>query len=641
MVAKLGPGLARAIALAFSLYHLYIAGFAALPAPRHRIIHLSLGVALTLLVRPDLGRLPRAARVVVNTALALVLAAALGYLLLNYDFLFARRFQFVTPVTTAQLLLGLGLVIAVLELTRRLTGWVLPIIVVVVLAYPFISDLPSLFRHNGYALGEVVDAMYLTTVGVFGIPLGASADYIALFVIFGAFLERSGLGSFIIDMASSLAGRFRGGPAKVAVIASAMTGTISGSAPANVLTTGTLTIPLMKRVGYPAQFAGAVEAAASTGGVLMPPVMGSIAFIMSQFTGIPYARIILYALVPALLYFMGLLLAVHWSALRHGLHGVDPAELPPWRRTLAERGHLFLPIILLVVLIARGYTPQFAVFYSIVAVVVLANLRRGTRMGLRDIVDALENGARASLMIILATAAAGMVVGVLELTGVSVRFAQGATGLVGSLVVMLIVTAIVSIALGLGIPPSASYIVQVAVTIPALIGFLTLEGVAPETAMIVTHFFVMYFAALAVLTPPDALAAVAAAGIAGSDFMRTAVTGTRVAFVAFIVPFIAVYRPGLLLLGPAPEIAASIICAVAAVFVLSIGLEGHFLRPLKVVPRTVVLAAGACLALPVIPLNVVGAVVAVAFCGQQLWQAREQRQPSAAGAAGDRGPIGS
>src|SRR5680860_725977 len=383
-----------------------------------------------------------------------------------------------------------------------------------------------------------------------------------------------------------------------------------------------------------------VEAAASTGGVIMPPVMGSIAFIMSQYTGVPYARIVLYAIVPALLCFFGIFLAVHWSALRHDVAGISPAELPSWRRAIVERGHLFLPLVLLVVLIARGYTPQFAVFYSTIAVIVLANLRRGTRMGVRDILQALENGAKSALMIVLATAAAGMVVGVLELTGVSVRFAQEATSLVDNLLVMLIVTAIVSIALGLGLPPSASYIVQVAVTIPALIAFLTLGGMDPQTALIVTHFFVMYYAALAVLTPPDALAAVAAAGIAGSDFMRTAVTGTRIAFAAFIVPFMAVYRPGLLLLGPVSGMVTAVLVAAAAVFVLSMALEGHFLRPLSPAPRLLMFGAGAALVAPIFALNAVGAAVAAGLCLQQRWQVRADGGSPAATVAADHESIG-
>lgn len=635
-MAGIAGGLTRVVALAFSLYHLYIAGFGGIEAYRHRIIHLSLAVALALLMRPGSHRLPRAIRFTINAALGLALAASLSYLLLNYAYLAGTRFQFVTPLTTLQMALGLAFIVSILELCRRVTGWVLPAIVAVIFLYPFIRGLPGLLGHGGYGVGIVVDAQYLTTVGAFGIPLGASADYIALFVIFGAFLERSGLGGFIIDLSSSLAGRFRGGPAKVAVIASAMTGTISGSAPANVLTTGTLTIPLMKRVGYPAQFAGAVEAAASTGGVIMPPVMGSIAFIMSQYTGIPYGRIVLYALVPALLYFFGLLLTVHWSALRHGIRGVEPSELVPWRRVMRERGHLILPVVLLVALIGQGYTPQFAVFYSIVAVVLVAALRPSTRMGLADVLQALERGAKSALMIALATAAAGMIVGVLDVTGVSVRFAQTAASLVDNLFLALVMTAIVSIALGLGIPPSASYIVQVAVTIPALIGFLTDGGMAAETALIVTHFFVMYYAALAVLTPPDALAAVAAAGIAGSDFLRTAVTGTRVAFAGFIVPFVLVYRPGLLLLGPVSGIVTAIVAAVGAIFVLSIALEGHFLRPLSIVTRALMFVAGAALVAPVALLDAIGAALAAAVCGYQIWVSRTEDRPAVVtGVAGE------
>lgn len=614
----------RVVALAFSLYHLYIAGFGAIEAHRHRIIHLSMAVVLALLIHPDLRRLPARYRRVINGTLAVVFGLSLGYVLADYDYLVGSRFQFVTPVSDAQLFLGVVFIVGILELCRRVTGWVLPLIVIIVMVYPFVAGLPGLLGHGGYNLAAVVDAQYLTTFGVFGIPLGASADYIALFVIFGAFLERSGMGSFIIDLASSVVGRFRGGPAKVAVVASAMTGSISGSAPANVLTTGTMTIPLMKRIGYPPRVAGGIEAAASTGGVLMPPVMGSVAFIMAQYTGISYGQIMLYALVPACLYFFGLLLVVHWSALRHNVRPVHRAELPSWRAILVERGHLFVPIIILVTLIALGYSPQFAIFYGIISVVLIAGLRRRTRMGPRDILAALENGAKTAVMIALATAAAGMIVGVLELTGVGTRFAQGAAGLIDGLFLALLLTAVVSILLGLGVPPSASYIVQVAVTIPVLITFVTAAGVSPETAVVVSHFFVMYYAVLAVLTPPDALAAIAAAGIAGSSFLETAVSGIRVAFVAFFVPFVAVYRPGVLLIGTPIEVISAIAVAMAAVFTLSLVFTGYFVRGLGYISRSVLLGAGLALVVPWLWWNIAGGVTVAVVCGYQLWRFRDR-----------------
>jgi TRAP transporter 4TM/12TM fusion protein len=532
----------------------------------------------------------------------LVAAAALvplGWRLSSLDYLASGRFEFVTPATPLELVLGVAFVLAILELCRRLTGWALVAIVAVCLVFPNIAGLPGPFAHKGYTLSQQVDAQFLTLAGTFSIPLQASAEYIALFIVFGAFLERSGLGRFMMDFAIGLVGGTRGGPAKVAVVSSALTGTISGSAPANVLTAGVVTIPLMKRLGYPAYMAGAIEAAASTGGVIMPPVMGSVAFIMAQYVGVPYSHVALYALIPALLYFFGVFLTVHWSALRHGIKGVPREEMPDWKASLMARGHLALPILLLIGLMTLDYSPGYAAAWATLAVILVSWLRKGTRMGPSDIVAALEAGARGALLVAISTAAAGMIVGVFELTGVGLKFAQMATAVVHTLLVgLIIITMIVSIVLGMGVPPSISYIVQVAVTIPMLLTFLKATGMDPKTALIVTHFFVLYFSALAVLTPPDALAAVAAAGIAGSPFLKTALHGTRVAFVAFIVPFMFVYRPALLMLGSWGEIIYALAFAMLGIVALSVALEGHFLRRMTWPERILATAAGILLVFP-------------------------------------------
>jgi TRAP transporter 4TM/12TM fusion protein len=494
--------------------------------------------------------------------------------------------------------MGLAAVIAILELCRRETGWPLAGIVVVVLAFPFVSGLPWIFRHSGYTLGQSVDAQFLTLAGIFGLPLSASAEYIILFIIFGAFLERSGLGKLIMDVTVGLVGRMRGGPAKVAVLASAMHGTISGSAPANVLTVGVLTIPLMKRLGYPAYMAGAIEAAASTGGIIMPPVMGSVAFIMAQFIGVPYGTIALYAIIPAFLYFFGIFLTVHWSALRHNIGGLPEEELPPWRRTFKENWHTLLPLGVLIYMMVEGYSAQYSVTLAIFACVLSSWFRKHTRMGLRQILEALENGAKGALMVAIATAAAGMIVGVFELTGVSLKFTQVATTIVSSLFVGLLVTMVVTIILGMGVPPSASYIVQVAVTIPMLQVFLKNGGMPAGTAVIVTHFFVMYYSALAVLTPPDALASVAAAGVAKSPCLKTGLHATRVAFVAFVVPFMFVYNPALLTLGTIPEIIEALVLAMLGIAITSIAFEGYLMRRLTVLERLLAFASGAAFIFP-------------------------------------------
>lgn len=613
----------RVIAVAMSLFHLYTAAFGVLDAFLQRGIHLTFAVVLAMFIyaHPRLGH-GRAGRALTWAFGIVVFAGALiplGWLVVNYQYLTNGRMEFVDPVTPLQLVMGVAMVAALLEICRRITGPVLPLIALVFLAFPFVPNLPGVLGHGMYTLGENVEIQFLTLAGIFGVPLGASANFIILFIIFGAFLERSGLGGFIMDFAIGLVGRYRGGPAKVAVMSSAMTGTISGSAMANVLTTGTLTIPLMRKIGYPAFMAGAIEAAASTGGALMPPVMGTVAFVMASFSGIPYSLIALYATIPAILYYLGVFCTVHWAAVRYDAGSLPEAELPDWRRQLRERWHLLLPIIILVVLMTKDYSPEFSVFYSTLAVVVVSWFRRGTRMGLRDIIDALENGAKGAVLVAIATACAGMIVGTFELTSVGVKLAQEGTQIVGTLFGGMVITMIVSVILGMGVPPTVSYIAQVAVTIPMLQIFLKTSGMSPYVAKAVSHFFVMYFSTLAVLTPPDALASIAAAGVARAPVIKTAVHATRTAFVAFVVPFMFVYRPALLMLGPWYEVVYATLCAVGGIVLLSAAMEGYALRKLTVVERLLALAAGIALIVPTAFFDKVGFALLAALVGLQLW----------------------
>jgi TRAP transporter 4TM/12TM fusion protein len=633
--ATLKRRLISAIAIAMSVFHIYTGVFGTFEVAIQTGVHLTFAMALILLVRPTepFSFLPGKSGLLAARAFDIVIAAMalvpMAWRMWSIDYLTTGRFEFVTPVTPLEAAMGLAAVIAILELCRRETGWPLAGIVVIVLAFPFISGLPWIFRHSGYTLGQSVDAQFLTLAGIFGLPLSASAEYIILFIIFGAFLERSGLGKLIMDVTVGLVGRMRGGPAKVAVLASAMHGTISGSAPANVLTVGVLTIPLMKRLGYPAYMAGAIEAAASTGGIIMPPVMGSVAFIMAQFIGVPYGTIALYAIIPAFLYFFGIFLTVHWSALRHNIGGLPEEELPPWRRTLKENWHTLLPLLVLIYMMVEGYSAQYSVTLAIFACVLSSWFRKHTRMGLRQILEALENGAKGALMVAIATAAAGMIVGVFELTGVSLKFTQVATTIVSSLFVGLLVTMVVTIILGMGVPPSASYIVQVAVTIPMLQVFLKNGGMPAGTAVIVTHFFVMYYSALAVLTPPDALASVAAAGVAKSPFLKTGLHATRVAFVAFVVPFMFVYNPALLTLGTIPEIIEALVLAMLGIAMTSIAFEGFLVRRLTVLERLLAFASGAAFIFPGWESDLLAFGLAGAFLLLHLrpWQAIKLATP--------------
>jgi TRAP transporter 4TM/12TM fusion protein len=593
----------RGIALSMALFHLYTAMFGLFDALLQRGLHLFFALVLLMLMHPvasNAGVLWK--NVLIRLFDGLVAMAAiipLLYITINYEYLTDGRIQYVSDLSFLEMLLGSAFIAALLELCRRVTGPVLPIVCMVFLAYLFVPGLPGVFDHNGYSLAESLEFQYMTLSGIFGTPLAASANFIVLFIIFGAFLERSGLGGFVMDFTIGLFGRYRGGPAKVAVVSSALTGTISGSAMANVLTTGTVTIPLMKRTGYPAFMAGAIEAAASTGGALMPPVMGTVAFVMSEFSGVPYGLIALYALIPALLYFLGIFFTVHFAAVRYDAKGLAEQDLPDWRSAFKERFHLFLPLVLLVWFLIQDYSPQYAVSYSIMAVIIVSWFRKSTRLGPMAILEALENGAKGAILVAVATASAGIIVGVFDQTTIGVKLALQGNALAGTLFAGLLITMAVSLFLGMGVPPTVSYLAQVVVTIPMLQLFLKSQGgFDPYTAKVVTHFFVLYFATIAVITPPDALASIAAAGVAGSPVMKTAAHGTRLAFVAFIVPFMFVYRPALLMLGSWDQIIYDTFFAVTGVVILAAALEGYGLRKLRAAERLLAFAAGIAMVVP-------------------------------------------
>ncbi len=611
----------RAIALAMALFHLYTAAFGLMDALLQRGLHLLFALVLLLLMYPLKAGASISTKLLhwgADILLAIGAIAPVAYITINYEYLTNGRIQYVSDLSVTETVLGSVFIVALLESCRRVAGPVLPIVCIVFLAYLFIPGLPGVLAHNGYTISEVLEFQYMTLSGVFGTPLAASANFIVLFILFGAFLERSGFGGFVMDFTIAIFGHYRGGPAKVAVVSSALTGTISGSAMANVLTTGTVTIPLMKRTGYPPHMAGAIEAAASTGGALMPPIMGTVAFIMSEFSGVPYGMIALYAVIPALLYFLGIFCTVHFAAVRYGAGGLDRKDLPDWRATGRERWHLFLPLVLLVYFLAQDYSPQFAVSYSILAVIAVSWLRKSTRMGPRAILQALENGAKGAVLVAVATACAGIIVGVFDQTTVGVKLAQQGNALAGTLFGGLLITMAVTLFLGMGVPPAVSYLAQVVVTIPMLQLFLNAHGVDPYTAKVTTHFFVMYFATIAVLTPPDALASIAAAGVAGSPVMKTAVHGTRLAFVAFIVPFMFVYRPALLMLESWDRILYDSFFAVTGVVVLAAALEGYALRKLAAWERWLAFTAGFALVVPHRMFDYAGLALVVVLVGLQF-----------------------
>jgi len=484
--------------------------------------------------------------------------------------------------TRMDLIAGAIAILLVLELARRTTGWGLVSVCVISLVYAFLGPyLPGFLAHRGYGVQRLVEHIFLSTEGVWGVPLGVSADFVYLFVLFGAVLDTAGGGALLIALANRVAGRTRGGPAKTAAVASALMGSLSGSAVANVVTTGTFTIPLMRRAGFRPFFAGAIEAAASTGGQLMPPVMGAGAFILATWTNIPYLEVATAAIIPAILYYTSILAAIHFRA---GRMGIEPSGEVSSERVL-DRLHLLLPLVAIVVLLGMGRSPMRAAFWGVTSAFIMAYLRPSTRPSLPDIRLIMEGAGRGAVQVAAACAAAGIVVGVASLTGIGLRMSELIITLAqGNLLIALMLTAIGSIVLGMGLPTAAAYVVLAALGAPALVQM----GVPLLSA----HLFIFYFGCISNVTPPVSLAAFAAAGVAGSPPLRTALSAVVLASAGFIVPFMFVYGPPLLLDGTILEIAISFSTAVVGVTAFAAAAIGYTRRLLPVWER-VLLGLGA------------------------------------------------
>ena len=557
------------IGIGASLFHLYAAYAGTLFGLFQRDIHwMFLGTIIFLAypVRKDGGVL----RLLDFLCIALSLAAGI-FLMMDYEDIV---FRLGSPTPT-EVFLGAVTVVLVLEATRRAVGWPMIIVAALSLLYAYFGYiLPGMFGHRGYSLTRIISHLYLTTEGIYGIPLGASATFIILFIIFGAFLEKCGATKFFIDLAFTLTGRTMGGPAKTAIVSSGFIAMISGSAAANVVTTGTITIPLMKKTGYRPYVAGAIEALASSGGQIMPPVMGAGAFIMAELTGIPYVKIMAAAFLPALFFYISLYQIVHHEACKMGLQPIGDESRPPILRVVKQYGILFIPILLLVLLMILDRTPNQACFFAILSVVLVSWFRKDTRMGPKEILEALAEGAKGCAMIAAATACAGIVIGMITLTGIGLSFSSIIISLShGHLILALIFTMVASIILGMGIPTAAAYIIVAILGAPALMRL----GV-PEIA---AHLFVFYFAIISAVTPPVALAAYAGAGIAKAPPMKTAVYATWFGLYKFLLPFIFIYNTGLLLIGGAVGILPAVILSALLSFLVAITSVGYYRIPIK------------------------------------------------------------
>lgn len=545
-------------------------------------------------------------------ALALCGLIVNAYVVINFESMVARM----GDPNGADLVLGGMCMLLVLEATRRAVGLPLPIVTSVFLLYCYFGNyLPGTFGHRGYSINRIINQMYLTTEGIFGVPLGVVVSIVFLFILFGSFLEKSGGGNFFINMAVAVAGRARGGPAKIAIIASGLLGTISGSSIANVVTTGAFTIPLMKRVGYRAEFAGAVEAAASTGGQIMPPIMGAGAFIMSEFTQIPYLKIIVAAAIPAALYYFSIYMNVHFEACRTNLKGMPEDEVPKAREVLKSGWIYLLPIFVLVAILVAGYSPARAAYVSMALLIVASMLKASTRMKPSAFLDSLRDAGMTSVTIVAACACAGMIVSSVSMTGLGIKFSNVIGALAGNMIILaLALTMVASLVLGMALPTTANYIVQASVAAPALVAL----GVPVLTA----HLFVFYFGVFADITPPVALAAYAGAGIAKGNPMTTGFIASRNVIVAFLIPYLFVFYPALLCIGMASEIALVATTAMLSVVAFSAAFSGFLYRHCSMWERVVLIISGGMLLHPEHISDLIGFVILAGLYVRQRMQGK-------------------
>ena len=550
--------LVSAIAITFSIFQLYTAFFGVLDAQLQRAVHLGFALALSYLLYPTCKSWSRHKLHPLDAILAVLGAASPAYIVIMYRELAFRA----GIINSVDLVIGVLGVLLVIEATRRVVGLPMVIVVLAFLTYAFAGPyMPGVLSHRGLTPNQLIGHLYFTTEGIFGIPLGVSSTFIFLFILFGAYLECTGLGKFFIDIANAIAGWASGGPAKVAVISSAFMGTVSGSSVANVAGTGSFTIPMMKKLGYRKEFAGAVEAASSTGGQLMPPVMGAAAFLMAEFVGVPYIEVVEAAIIPAVLYFAGVWLGVHLEAKRTNLKGIPRDQLPKAWVIFKERGHLAIPLIVIVYLLVTGYTPMRAALVAIVLSIAVSCLRKNTRISVKDVVKGLESGAKGVLGVAIACASAGIIIGVVTKTGVGLKLASGLLALSGGyLLPTMFFTMITSLVLGMGVPTTANYVITSTIAAPALIQM----GVP----VLAAHMFVFYFGIIADVTPPVALAAYAASGISGGKPLLTGLNASKLAIAAFIIPYIFVLSPELLMIN------ATAVTLVFAVVTALLGMVG-------------------------------------------------------------------
>lgn len=586
------------LAIALAVFEVYVNSIGMVPSIIRNAIFLGFLLMIAFLIYPATKKSPMDRFTKLDVILSVLGGIAGFYLAINYDIIHLER---ASIAITRDYVFAVLAIILILEAARRAMGYIIPALAVFFILYARYGQMfPGMFGHGGFSWQRILYRMYMTYEGIFGLTLTVAATYIFIFILFGSFLQKSGCTDFFNDIALAAAGKKRGGPAQVAVISSGLMGTLSGSAVANVATTGAITIPLMKKTGYSPEFSGAVEAAASTGGMIMPPIMGAAAFIMSSYLDVPYLRIVLAAIIPALLYFTAISITVDIRAKKLGLKGIEGEDIPSVMDVLKEKGILVLPLVVITFLLVIGRSPMYAGFSGIIATILVSFVKKENRMSLKDIISALESASMTAIQVGVACAACGLIVGVVGMTGVGSVLAHNIIKLSGGVVfIALLAVMVISIILSMGLPSTAVYIVVAVTAAPALVNM----GVLPLAA----HFFVFWFGAMSNVTPPVALASFTAAGLAGSDPMKTGFVAFRLVIAGFLIPFMMVYSPEMLMEGATFFSAIRIaVTGLFGVYSLSIAMENYMNGKLNIIERVIFFAAAILMIDPGMYTDIVG-----------------------------------
>ncbi len=611
------------VAILMSAFHLFTAWHGTLLAMKQRSLHLIFAFTLGFALYPGFKKSSKDKIDIADWLLIILSVGVWGYIFFNVEAIALKGGQ----MSTTDMVLGVLAVLLTLEVTRRVVGPELPIVTIVFLLFAYFGrHMPGIFAHRGFNVTRIVSHMYMTTEGIMGTPLGVSSTFVFMFILFGSFLDKTGVGEFFIDFAYALTGSTRSGPAMTSVLSSGLMGSISGSSVANTVTTGAFTIPLMKSVGYKPHYAGAVEATASTGGQIMPPVMGAAAFIMADFTGFPYISIVKAAIIPAVLYYIAVGTMVHLEACKLGLKGMPRESLPKVSNILRKQGYLTLPLIAIIFMLVKQYPPTMAALTGIIIGVIVAMtvslIKKDNSFTPKDILGAMEAGAKGAVGVACACACAGMIVGVVTLTGFGLKIAEVIVQIAqGRLIPTLLLTMISSIILGMGLPTTAKYIVLATMAVPAI----TKLGVNLMSA----HLFILYFGVVADVTPPVALAAYAGAGIAGANSMKTGFQAFKLAIGAFIIPYIFVINPHLIMIDsiagttvnwlPITAALPTIATALIGTVCLAGTVESYLFGNLRIWQRIILLLAAFALLDPKLLTDAIGlAALAFIFVTQKM-----------------------